>query len=62
MSVTYANSWDAAKLLREMSDEQRERVRIQIAQRKLLHAVFERPYNEELCAFVERRLSRDGEV
>ena len=58
MSVTHANPWDAARLLRELTDEQKERVKQQIAERKLLHVVFERPYNKALCRFVEGRLNR----
>ena len=61
MSVSYANSWDAAKLLSEMTEEQRARVKQAIAERKLLHSVFQRPYNAKLCAFVEERLDRDSD-
>ncbi len=57
MTVVYANSWDASKLLKEMTEEQRDRVRQQLAERKLWHIVSERPYNKDLCKFVEKRLS-----
>lgn len=57
MSVTYANHWDAAKLLSGMTEEQKERVRQQIAERKLLYTIFDRPYNKDLLKFVEKRLN-----
>lgn len=60
MSVTYANHWDAAKLLSEMTEEQKERVRQEIELRRLACTVLERPYNRDLCVFVEKRLSNDS--
>ncbi len=60
MSVTYANRWDASKLLSEMTDEQKDNVRQEIVERKLLCTVFGRPCNRDLLRFVEKRLSDDN--
>jgi len=60
MSVTYANHRDAAKLLSEMTEEQKDRVRQGIDERRLLCIVFELPYNRDLLKFVEKRLSDDN--
>lgn len=56
MSVSYANSWDAGRILSSMSPEERERFKLRLAEYKLLHAVLERPYNKKLCSFVEEKL------
>lgn len=58
MSVTYANHWDAAKLLSEMDEGQKERVRREVVLRRLACTVLRRPYNKDLCGFVEKRLAR----
>lgn len=57
MSVTYANHYDAAKLLSGMTEEQKERLRREIPVRKLACTILERPYNRDLLRFVERRLN-----
>lgn len=59
MSVNYANNWDAAKILREMTPEQKQHFKEELAARKLLHAVFKRTYNKDVCAFVEKRLEEE---
>lgn len=57
MTVTHANSWDAAKLLREMSEEEKARVKEAIVVRKLACEVTGRKYNKKLLSFVEGRLN-----
>ena len=57
VSVTYANHWDAAKLLSGMTEEQREWVKQEIALRHLACTVLERPYNKGLYKFVNKRLN-----
>jgi len=59
MSVTYANRWDAAKLLSELTKEQKENVKQELILRRLAYTVLERPYNKDLCRFVEKKLT-DG--
>ena len=51
-----ANSWDAARVIRSMSEEQRRRVREEIAVRKLACVVLGTPYNRRLLEFAEKRL------
>jgi len=43
-----------------MTEEQRERVRQEIAVRRLACVVLERPYNKSLLRFVEKRLGDDN--
>lgn len=62
MSVTYANRWDASKILQDMTVDQKESVKKAITVRKLLHSVLDRPYNEVLCCFVEKKLNKDLKI
>ena len=55
--VTYANNWDAGKILAEMTEEQKDRLRRRLAEEKFVSVVLKRKVNKGLLEFVERRLN-----
>lgn len=57
--TTNANSWDAARIIANMSDEQKLRVKDRLSLEKLQSSLSGRKYNNKLLTFVEKKL--DGE-
>ena len=56
MVIKQVGSLNAANILRGMTEGQKKLLAERIAERKLLCSVFNRPFDEKLCKFVERRL------
>lgn len=50
-----ANSWDASKILKDLSPERVEFLMRQIELRKMANNIMGRPVNEELLKFVEKK-------
>ena len=57
MTSTNANSWDASKLLKELTPEEQERLKLKLQESKAVYHLMGRSYNTKLLKFVERKLN-----